>query len=113
ISTGSVLSGRQRDRVGLRSRITIDRAEEGSNAMVRVPTDGAPTHPGEMLEEEFLKPLGLSQTELAAKLGVSSPRVNGLVHGKRGVTPDTEMQSEHLIRLESPFCNLLPFEMYL
>ncbi len=54
--------------------------------MVRVPTDGAPTHPGEMLEEEFLKPLGLSQTELAAKLGVSYPRVNELVHGKRGVT---------------------------
>jgi len=62
--------------------------------MVRVPTDGAPTHPGEMLEEEFLKPLGLSQTELAAKLGVSYPRVNELVHGKRGVTPDTALRLE-------------------
>ena len=54
--------------------------------MVRVPTHGAPTHPGEMLREEFLEPLGLTQTDLAEKLGVSYPRVNELVHGKRGMT---------------------------
>ncbi len=54
--------------------------------MVRVPTHGPPTHPGEMLLEEFLEPLGLTQTELAEKLGVSYPRVNELIHGKRGVT---------------------------
>ncbi|HEV8400263.1 MAG TPA: HigA family addiction module antitoxin [Gemmatimonadales bacterium] len=71
--------------------------------MVRVPTDGAPTHPGEMLEEEFLKPLGLSQTELAAKLGVSYPRVNELVHGKRGVTPDTALRLERLFGMEAQF----------
>ncbi len=40
--------------------------------MVRIPTDGPPTHPGEMLLEEFLKPLGLSQTGLAKRLGVST-----------------------------------------
>jgi len=71
--------------------------------MVRVPTDGAPTHPGEMLVEEFLKPLGLSQTELAAKLEVSYPRVNELVHGKRGVTPDTALRLERLFGMEAQF----------
>lgn len=41
--------------------------------MVRIPAHRAPTHPGEMLREEFLKPLGLTQTELAARLGVAYP----------------------------------------
>ena len=54
--------------------------------MVRIPTDRPPTHPGEMLLEEFLKPLALSQTALAERLGVSYPRVNELVHGKRDMT---------------------------
>jgi addiction module HigA family antidote len=71
--------------------------------MVRIPTHGAPTHPGEMLQEEFLKPLGLSRTELAEKLGVSYPRVNALVHGKRGVTPDTARRLERLFGTEAQF----------
>lgn len=48
-----------------------------------------PTHPGEVLEEEFLKPLGLTQVTLAAHLGVPVQRINELVRGKRGVTPET------------------------
>ena len=68
--------------------------------MVRVPTHGPPTHPGEMLLEEFLEPLGLTQTEFAERLGVSYPRVNELVHGKRGVTPDTALRLERLRGLE-------------
>ena len=71
--------------------------------MVLVPTDGAPTHPGEMLLEEFLKPLGLSQAELAEKLEVSYPRVNELVHAKRGVTPDTALRLERLFGMEAQF----------
>lgn len=71
--------------------------------MIRVPTDGAPTHPGAMLAAEFLKPLGLSQTELAAKLGVCYPRVNELVHGKREVTPDTALRLERLFGMEAQF----------
>lgn len=63
--------------------------------MVRIPTHGPPTHPGEMLFEEFLKPMDLSQTELAEKMGVSYPRVNELIHGKRGVTPDTALRHGH------------------
>lgn len=71
--------------------------------MVRIPTHRAPTHPGEMLLEEFLKPLGLTQTELAERLGVSYPRVNELVHGKRDMTPDTALRLERLLGVEAQF----------
>ena len=57
-----------------------------------LPTHRTPTHPGEMLIEEFLKPLGISQTELASRIHVSYPRINELVNGKRGVTPDTALR---------------------
>ena len=65
--------------------------------MVLIPTHGPPTHPGEMLREEFLRPLKLTQRELAARLGVSYPRINELVHGKRGITPDTALRLERLL----------------
>ena len=71
--------------------------------MVRIPSNGPPTHPGEMLLEEFLEPLGMSQAELAAKLGVSYPRINELVHGKRGITPDTALRLEQLFGMEAQF----------
>jgi len=71
--------------------------------MVRIPTNGPPTHPGEMLLEEFLKPLGISQAELAAKLGVSYVRINELIHGKRGITPDTALRLEQLFGMEAQF----------
>ncbi len=71
--------------------------------MVRIPTHGAPTHPGTMLLEEFLKPLGLSQVDLAKRIGVSFPRVNELVRGKRGVTPDTALRLERLFGMEAQF----------
>src|SRR5256885_7526053 len=70
---------------------------------MRIPTHGPPTHPGEMLLEEFLKPLGLSQTGLDERVGVSYPRVNELVHGKRGVTPDTALRLERLFGMEAQF----------
>ena len=69
--------------------------------MIRVPTHGAPTHPGEMLLEEFLKPLGITQREAATRLGISYPRINELVHAKRGVTPDTALRLEQLFGLEA------------
>jgi addiction module HigA family antidote len=56
-----------------------------------------------MLLEEFLEPLGLTQTEFAEKLGVSYPRVNELIHGKRGVTPDTALRLERLLGMEAQF----------
>ena len=54
-----------------------------------IPTHRTPTHPGEILQEEFLQALGLTQVALAEHIGVSVQRVNELVRGKRGVTPDT------------------------
>ncbi len=54
-----------------------------------IPKTRIPTHPGEILNEEFLKPLGISQVALAAHLGVPVQRINELVRGKRGITPDT------------------------
>jgi addiction module HigA family antidote len=57
-----------------------------------VPTDRAPTPPGEMLLEEFLKPLGMTQAELAERIRVPYVRVNELVNGKRRVTPSTALR---------------------
>ncbi len=54
-----------------------------------LPRNRLPTHPGDILLEEFLRPLGLSQVELADHIEVPVQRVNELVRGKRGVTPDT------------------------
>lgn len=71
--------------------------------MVRIPTHGPPTHPGEMLLEELLKPLGLSQVELAKLIGVSYPRVNELIHGKRRMTPDIALRLERLFGMEAQF----------
>ena len=60
--------------------------------MVRIPTDREPIHPGEMLLEEFLNPIGLTQRELADAIRVPYQRVNELVNGRRGVTPSTALR---------------------
>lgn len=52
----------------------------------------APVHPGEILYEEFLQPMGISQNKLGRDLGVSPRRVNEIVHGKRSVTADTALR---------------------
>ena len=54
-----------------------------------IPKNRIPTHPGEILLEEFLVPLEIPQTRLAAHLAIPVQRVNELVNGKRGITPDT------------------------
>lgn len=51
-----------------------------------------PIHPGEILLEEFLKPLGLSQYRLAKGISVPPRRINEIVHGKRGITADTALR---------------------
>jgi addiction module HigA family antidote len=51
-----------------------------------------PIQPGEILLEEFLKPFGVSQYELAQVIGVSPRRINEIVHGKRAITPDTALR---------------------
>jgi antitoxin HigA-1 len=54
-----------------------------------LPENRIPTHPGEILQEEFLGPLGLTQAALAAHLGVPVQRIEEIVRGERGVTPET------------------------
>jgi len=71
--------------------------------MRKLPTHRPPTHPGEMLMEEFLKPLAISQTEFAERIGVSYPRLNELIHGKRGVTPDTALRLAHVLGMSADF----------
>jgi addiction module HigA family antidote len=51
-----------------------------------------PVHPGEILEEEFLKPLAISQNRLGKDLGVSPRRINEIIHGNRAITADTALR---------------------
>lgn len=51
-----------------------------------------PIHPGEILMEEFLKPLGISQYRLAKDISMPPRRINEIVHGKRAITPDTALR---------------------
>lgn len=60
--------------------------------MVRVPTNRTPTHPGEMLKEEFLIPMEITQRELANGIHVPYQRINELINGKRGITPSTALR---------------------
>jgi antitoxin HigA-1 len=59
--------------------------------MLRIPTNREPVSPGEMLAEEFMKPLGLTQTELARRLGIRRDRLNEIINGRRAVTPSTAL----------------------
>ena len=61
-----------------------------------LPKNREPTHPGEMVLEEFIKPLGLTQTEVAKRLGISFVRLNEIVNGRRSVTPDTALRLARL-----------------
>ncbi len=54
-----------------------------------IPSNRVPTHPGEVLLEEFLRPAGISQVAFASHIGVPIQRVNEIVKGKRGVSPET------------------------
>ena len=54
-----------------------------------IPADRVPTHPGEVLLEEFLRPAGISQVAFSKHIGVPVQRVNEIVKGKRGVSPET------------------------
>jgi len=66
--------------------------------MLRIPTNRPPVHPGEVLREEFLEPMNLSQVELAKLLDIPFQRVNMIVNEKRAVTPDTALRREADIR---------------
>ncbi len=71
--------------------------------MIRVPTDREPTHPGEMLLEEFLKPMSLTQRHLADALGVPYQRINEIVNQRRGVTPATALRLAKFFGMSADF----------
>ncbi|MBZ0170583.1 XRE family transcriptional regulator [Candidatus Methylomirabilis lanthanidiphila] len=78
-------------------------ARAGALVTRRLPGHRAPTHPGEMLLEEFLKPLGVSQSAFAIRLGISFPRLNEIVRGKRAVTPDTALRLGRVLGTSADF----------
>jgi addiction module HigA family antidote len=55
--------------------------------MIRIPTHREPTHPGEMLLEEFLVPMGITQKELAERIHVQYQKINEIINKRRGITP--------------------------
>lgn len=71
--------------------------------MTRIPTNRAPTHPGEMLVEEFLNPMQITQRELADAIHVPYQRVNELVNQKRGVTPSTALRLGKFFGMSADF----------
>ena len=87
-----------------KSRITTRRLTRARPLVRRrLPTELPPVHPGEMLLEEFLKPLGVSQSAFAIQLGVSFPRLNEIIRAKRGVTPDTALRLAQVTRMSADF----------
>lgn len=64
---------------------------------------GPAVHPGEMLLEEFLKPLGISQSAFARQLEVSFPRLNEIINGKRSVTTDTALRLARVTGMSPEF----------
>lgn len=71
--------------------------------MVRVPTHREPTHPGEMLIEEFLNPMGITQRELAKSIHVPYQRINEIVNKKRGITPSTALRLAKFLGVSEDF----------
>lgn len=71
--------------------------------MVRVPTNRIPTHPGEMLLEEFLNPMGISQKDLADNIQVPYQRINEIVNGRRGITPSTALRLAKFFDMSAEF----------
>jgi addiction module HigA family antidote len=71
--------------------------------MFKIPTHREPTHPGEMLLEEFLIPMGLTQKQLADAIHVPYQRINEIVNGKRGITPSTALRLAKFFNVSSDF----------
>jgi addiction module HigA family antidote len=71
--------------------------------MIRIPTHRAPTHPGEMLRQEFLLPMNISQRDLADGIHVPYQRVNELVNQRRGITPSTALRLAKFFGVSADF----------
>ena len=68
-----------------------------------IPKHRSPVHPGEILVEEFLTPMGISQVELARKMGVPVQRVNTLINGKRDMSAETAILLSRALKTSSEF----------
>ncbi len=71
--------------------------------MLRIPTNKRPPTPGEILSEDFLKPIGITQRDFADRIGISLPRLNEIINGKRAVTPDTALRLERATGMTASF----------
>ena len=71
--------------------------------MIRVPKHRTPTHPGEMLVEEFLRPMGLTQRQVAEAIHVPYQRINEIINGRRGMTPSTALRLERFLGMSAGF----------
>jgi addiction module HigA family antidote len=67
----------------------------------------APVHPGEILMEEFLEPLGISQYRLSKDIGVAPRRINEIVHAKRAISPDTALRLARYFNMTETFWSSL------
>ncbi|MBV9158065.1 MAG: HigA family addiction module antidote protein [Acidobacteriaceae bacterium] len=77
--------------------MSIERPDKGWNVRRK------PIHPGEMLREEFMRPLGLSASGLATKLRVPAARISELVNERRGISPDTALRLERYFGTSAEF----------
>ena len=71
--------------------------------MIRVPTNRTPTHPGEMLLEEFLTPMNLTQRQLADSIHVPYQRINELINERRGISPSTALRLAKFFGMSADF----------
>ena len=71
--------------------------------MIRVPTNRPPTHPGEMLLEEFLTPMNLTQRQLADSIHVPYQRINELINERRGISPSTALRLAKFFGMSADF----------
>ena len=93
---------KSKSRIITKRRHSIGKSSQ-SPAMRQLPANRPPTHPGEMLLEEFLKPLGISQSAFAVRLGISFPRLNEIIRGKRSVTSDTALRLAQVLGMSADF----------
>lgn len=93
-----------RSRTITKSR-TMARRRDHSKDLVgrRLPRHRPPTRPGEMLLEEFVRPLNITQSELASRLGISFPRLNEVIRGKRAITSDTALRLARVLGMSADF----------
>ena len=92
---------RSRPKVGINTGLS--RTDEKEQHMRRLPKHRRPSHAGEVLRENFLELVGLTQKEAAQRLRISYPRMNELVNGKRRVTPETALRFGRLTGTDPAF----------